>query len=89
MKIIFVEDLAEMEEDQIVTDILEHLLENGNLFAFEHGYEYLIKYDQEFIQPYIERYAQGDYNKAELKYINNLRYRNDYIQNIAKSVVTQ
>ena len=89
MKIIFVEDLAEMEEDQIVTDILEHLLENGNLFAFEHGYEYLIKYDQEFIQPYIERYAQGDYNKAELTYINNLRYRNDYIQNIAKSVVTQ
>jgi hypothetical protein len=89
LRVVLVEDLNEMTENYLLTDFLEHLIQHGNLFAFEYGYEYLTKYDSNFINPYIERYAQGDYTENELLWIKQSFYQQEYIQNLAKAILVE
>ena len=85
-RIIRMDSLNQCENNAIVTELCKHLLEEGNLFVFEHATEYLVKYDPEFIQPYIERYSQGMFNASETRWMENTYYRSEYIVNLAKQL---
>lgn len=84
-RILRIYSLSEYENDEIATQLCKHLLEEGNLFVFEYATEYLIKYDAEFIQPYIERYSQGLFNSTEINWMEKSYYRSDYIIDLAKN----
>lgn len=49
---------------------------------FEYGCDYLKKYDSDFINPYIERYANGDFTENENKV--NQEINTDYMINFAQ-----
>jgi hypothetical protein len=83
-RIVRIDSLNECEENAIITELCKHLIENGNIFAFEYGCEYLLKYEKDFIEPYIERYAKGDFNTEESYWLTKADYRKEYIINIAK-----
>lgn len=51
----------------------------------EFGFKYLLKWDYDFIQPYLARYANGNFTKEELE--NNPDYRPDYIMQLATKLL--
>ena len=57
-------------ENEILTATIKKLISDGYWDYFEYGYEYMLKYDPEFIKPYIKRYSNGIFTDTELK-INN------------------
>ena len=83
-RIIRMDSLNQCENNAIVTELCKHLVEKGNLFAFEYAGEYLAKYEPEFIQPYIEKYSAGLFNAAETRWMEQAYYRSDYIVDLAK-----
>lgn len=84
-RIIRIDSLKECENNSIVTELCKILIEDGNIFAFEYGAKYLLKYDASFIKPYIERYASGDFDESEAEWMEESYYRSEYIVNLAKS----
>lgn len=80
------EDFDSCEENKIVTQILEKMLTEGNVTAFEYGCQYLSKYNPQFIEPYIERYKMGQFSQNEQLFINALGYNDTYIVNCANNV---
>ncbi|MBO4979269.1 MAG: hypothetical protein J6D16_02555 [Clostridia bacterium] len=86
--IIRIDSLNQQTQNSIVTNLLKHLLEQGNLFVFEFGSDYLTKYEAEFIEPYIERYANGTFTVTEKEWLTCSYYREDYIIDIAKKLIT-
>lgn len=85
-RIVRMESLNQCEEIPVVTELCKHLIENGNLFAFEYAGGYLEQYAPGFIQPYIERYCEGIFNEVESRWIANTHYRNEYIMDCAKKL---
>ena len=85
-RIIRTDALNQCENNAIVTELCKHLIEEGNLFAFEYAGEYLAKYEPEFIQPYIEKYSAGLFNAAETRWMEQAYYRSDYIVDLAKQL---
>ena len=63
------------------------LLSDGNIFAFEYVCDYLLASDPLFIQPYIERYAEGHFTEMEKEWMEKNFYKSEYVVNIAKSFV--
>lgn len=86
-RIVKVDELKNCENNDIITKICEQLIIDGNVFAFEYGCEYLLKYDENFIRPYITRYADGDFNDSEIEWLEASYYRSEYIVNLAKEFV--
>ena len=43
------------------------------------------KYESDFIIPYIERYANGEFNDNEKEFMAKAYYREDYIVNLSKN----
>lgn len=70
---ILTENIPGIEKDDTVTIILEKLISEGYWDYFEYGCDYLLKYDPEFIKPYIERYAKGEFTETELEISNNIK----------------
>ncbi len=87
LEIVRIEELNEYDEKGIITQLLKKLLSDGNVFAFEYGCEYLIKYDYDFIKPYIDRYVLGIFTDDEIKWMEESTYRKQYIVDIAKSII--
>ncbi len=77
--------LNEQTQNKNITYALEELIKSGNLFAYELGVEYLEKYSPKFIRPYTERYANGNFLKAETMWLDAMEYRQDYIVELAKA----
>lgn len=73
------EQLAEFGENTTVIGVCEQLIESGNIRVFEYAKDYLLKYDNDFIKPYLERYAKGEFNDNELNYIAYFGYKIEYI----------
>lgn len=81
-KAMLTKDIAKSEENKYITDILEQLIGEGQTEFFEYGYEYLLKYDKNFIMPYLSRYSAGEFSQAE---VNNNSYVDSlYIQKTAQ-----
>ena len=83
-RVVLLKDLNSFEENETVIKLLEQLLSSGNVFAFEYGCDYLLKYDCEFIEQYIDRYATGDFTEKELTWLEKSYYQKDYIIDFAK-----
>lgn len=88
-RLVRVDEIAAHEENSTVTALCEELLVHGNLFAFEKGCEYLLKYDPSFIEPYIERYAKGDFTEQEMKWMEECCWKSEYVILLAQKVATK
>jgi len=57
----------------MLTEVLKQGIIYGDFHCFEHGAGYLKKYNPEFIQPYITRYACGEFTLKEQKDMGDIR----------------
>ncbi len=73
------EDISSHKEDVTLTAVCERLIVQGNIVAFDYAAEYLKKYDPDFIEPYIKRYADGEFTEAEREFIRLYEYREEYL----------
>lgn len=72
------EDIGSYKENVTLTAVCERLIAQGNVVAFDFAAEYLKKYDRDFIEPYIKRYAAGDFTDTEQEFIRLYEYREEY-----------
>lgn len=86
-RIIRTDHINQCESNAVITKLFKHLIKQGNLFAFEYAGEYLAKYEPDFIQPYIERYSNGVFNKVEKQWLGEACYREDYIIDMARGLI--
>ena len=61
------------------------MISDGYWDYFEYGSKYLLKYDPEFIKPYIQRYANGDFSDNELQL--NKDIKTEYMIDFANRMV--
>ena len=85
-QIIRVDSLNKCENNAVVTELCKHLIEEGNLFVLEYAGEYLAKYEPEFIQPFVKRDCEGEFNTNEIRWLENTGYRSEYIVDLAKQI---
>lgn len=78
------EDIKNQSENEVITEFLEYMITCGYWDYFEYGCDYLKKYDSEFINPYIERYANGDFTEDEIKV--NKEINTQYMINFVKKM---
>lgn len=78
-------DIYDYKRDADLLLICKNLISNGNIFIFEYTCDYFLKYDRDFILPYIERYANGNFTDLENEWMINNSYRADFVINIAKT----
>ncbi len=82
--IVSFENICKENENEILTAFIEYMLSCGYWDYFEYGCEYLLKYDPEFIKPYIERYTKGDFSDNELNL--NKDIKTEYMIDFANSM---
>ncbi len=87
-KIVRMKELNNTASSPVLTALCKDLLADGNLFIFEYGYEYLLRNDADFIDPYVDRYASGSFTDTETEWLSGAYYRPEYIIKIAKTVVS-
>lgn len=82
-----VEEIKNQPESVELTYALEQLNNEGNFEFFEYGYEYLLKYDRDFIIEIIKDYADdGKFNgKDSYDYISS-KYKIDFAQKVLKKI---
>ena len=85
-RVVRFEGLDRYKKNELVIESCKHLLSKGNIFVFEYCADYLLKYDSEFIKPYIDRYANGDFNAREKKLIKKNGYRSSFFVDMANKV---
>lgn len=76
------ENIKSQSENKVLTAMLETLISDGEWNYFEYGCDYLEKYDSDFIKPYIERYANGNFTEDEIN--ENREINTEYMTNFAK-----
>ena len=81
-------DLHQCEENPVLIGVFEWMISEGNVIAFEYGCDYLYRYDREFMEPYIRRYAGEEFTPAEKEMMEKAYYRSDYIAGIAEKFMT-
>lgn len=86
-KAILKENISKQEKSDELTKALEELIRSGNFEFLEYGCEYLLKYDSGFIAPYIERYAQGDFNGKEES--TNKNIKQSYMISFAQKIKSE
>ena len=57
----------------------------NDFLLFPHAAAYLIRYDPQFITPYLERYATADFTKEELERLGDIRP--EYISTEARKLL--
>ena len=87
--VVYFKKLADFEDNAIVTGVCEQLIGEGNMAVFEYGAEYLYKYDKDFILPYLERYAAGNFDQKERQSLAELFYNPEYITGIANNLLNK
>lgn len=80
-----IDKIPDADENAVLTALCLDRVSNGDWRFFEHGLEYLLKYEPDFIMPYIQRYADGKFTDRELKYSRN--YNPNYIQELAMAAL--
>lgn len=82
-----IKDVVNKEYDALLLRICEKLLEEKRLSCFDYIGEYILKYDPEFIEPYLEHYSLGEFTQEELQ--KNPEIQTDYITKCAKQIANQ
>lgn len=87
--IVRLEDIKDMDAAHpAVTYVCKKLLSDGNVFVFEYACEYLYKYDNEFITPYIQRFSEGNFTDMERVWMDVCYYRSEYVIKFANDFAT-
>ncbi len=81
-RIMLAEDVKDQPQEILLTDALKAAVLDFNFEVFAYGSPYLQKYDPAFIEPYIERYAKGDFTQQELENMGSIRPA--YVQGVAR-----
>ena len=84
--IVYTKDFAQKQEDLTLTKICKIMVEKKDWNYFEFCAEYLLKYDKEFIIPYIERYVENEFSKEEKSLPYNDEVRTEYIYSVASKL---
>ena len=79
------EDLQE-KHNEYVTAIYKSLIKNNNWNFFEQGAKYLLKHDNDFIKPYLQRFSVGDFKQEELETLNEMSFSKQYIQSLSQNL---
>lgn len=85
-RFIELKDINGLQEDAIVTECIKHMINEGVFSYFEYGCDYLKKYDNSFIKPYIERYSEGKFVLEETENAYNTDIKGTYIQKVASEL---
>lgn len=80
-----IDHLHRAEENPLLTAALKMLTEENDFLLFPHAAAYLIRYDPQFITPYLERYANADFTKEELERLGDIRP--EYISTEARKLL--
>lgn len=83
-KVVLFPEIKEQPKDDLLIEICKTAISEGNMVVFEYACEYLQAYALDFINPYIERYAKGDFWPWETEDIEYVEYRPEYIVSFAK-----
>ncbi len=75
-------DIQSHPKDHMLTEVLKQGIIYGDFHCFEHGAGYLKKFDPEFVQPYIARYARGEFTLKEQKDMGDIRP--EYVREVAQ-----
>ena len=83
--VIAFDDIKNQNENEVITNFLEYMITCGYWDYFEYGCDYLKKYDSDFIKPYIERYANGNFTEDEIN--ENREINTEYMTNFAQKML--
>lgn len=64
-KVLSFDELCNTNENKTLTKFLKIMINNGYWEFFEYGCDYLLKYDPDFINQYINRYSLGNFTENE------------------------
>ena len=81
-RLVLYSELKNQPEDAMLTEVLKQGIMSRDLNCFEHGCAYLLKYAPDFIKPYIERYAIGEFTYGERQGMRDIRP--EYMQEVAR-----
>ena len=70
-------------QSEDLTAIYKHFIEERSWLFFGQGAEYLLEAEGDFIAPYLERYAEGQFTKEESEDLAQRQIRTTYIQDLA------
>lgn len=77
------------ERSEELIAIYKSLIETDNWEFFCDGAGYLAKYDREFIMPYIERFANDEFDASELQSLRAALINEKYIVDVSKKLLTE
>lgn len=83
----FTKDIEMTNQNNTLILCIKSLIRKGDWNYFEHCASYLMKYDPNFIEFYIAKYANGDFSESEKHLLCNADIKTEYIQKIAKSLI--
>ena len=86
LPIAFHSNSVQKDHSEQLTDIYKTLIENHYWNFFEQGAEYLLGYDANFIKPYLERYSANEFEEEEIRTLDKMFIKSQYIQRIAKKL---
>ncbi len=83
-RVILFEEIAKQPKNDLLIQVCERMIEDGNVVAFDFAHEYLSRYASAFMEPYNERYARGEFADKEKAFIEESSYSKEYLMGIAK-----
>jgi len=86
LTVIRAEDIKNCEENEILIAFCKKLLKDEHIVFFEYSAEYLYRYEKEFTEPYLNRYANGEFTDGEREKLDAACYREDHMINLARDV---
>lgn len=86
--VILTSSLNNHQEDEKLTKVLEYLIKNKSFDFLEYSYEYMLKYDKDYIKSFLEDYSFGIYtenvnyniNKEFIMQFSKNALHNDFIE---------
>lgn len=81
-KVIAFDEISNTDKSEALTKLLEKMIDYGYWDFFEYGRDYLLKYDSDFIEPYISRYSEGNFTENEKDINKDIRM--SYIAELSK-----
>lgn len=76
------QDINWQSNDIILLEVCKELLSEGRLDCFEYICSYIMRYDSDFVQPYLRRYIVSDFTSEELSQAGEISI--DYITKTAQ-----
>ena len=69
-----------------LTTAYKYIIENEYWEFFDSASIYLLEYDSDFINPYLNRYSKGEFSADELNSLDEAQIKTDYIKQISNKI---